>query len=314
MVVLVHAASKYSPLYGQIPQSGWWAANIIASASHSSVPLFIMLSGFLLIPQKKSQNTKAFLTKRFKRVGLPLLFWIPIYAVFYHILRGDSLNPLWIIKRFIFDQPYEHLYFLVVLLELAIITPWLSKIYNKLDNKQRFFLTTLMLLISVFWKPWRLIIPLFIPFIGYYLAGSLFNKYHIKINLQQTFFWILSSFLISTIGTYFLVKNSSPDRNGLYFYTFFNPTVLISSLLIFNIFKISENKLKINYLLKKISNLTLGIYLIHPIVLGLFSFDINLNSFSLTFFYIFFISIVGFIISALISQIFKHLPYFKYTV
>jgi len=271
-VVLIHAAADLSFKYGQISHSRWWASNLVSSATHWAVPMFIMISGYLLLEPRKSLKSKKFYLSRFKRIGIPLFSWIIIYAIYYHFTRQDPLSLNFVIKRLVFDQPYEHLYFLIVLLQLALITPLLAKTIKSLPTKYLGWLTLGLLFISTFWKPWRFIVPLFVPYLGFYLGGYWLKKK--KPSLKTRLLILLSFFLImiASLGTYLLVSNSSPDRNGLYFYTYFNPITILLSFSIFTFFQNQEKKLVPNNLILKISNTTLGVYLIHPIVMDLFKF------------------------------------------
>lgn len=54
---------------------------IITSLCRISAPLFVMISGFFLLPMRDS--TPLFFRKRFTRVLYPFLIWCAIYAVLY---------------------------------------------------------------------------------------------------------------------------------------------------------------------------------------------------------------------------------------
>lgn len=305
-IVLIHTAADLSFRFGQIPSSKWWAANLISSATHWAVPMFIMISGYLLLQPVKTSNYKKFYLNRIKRLGIPLLASILFYAVYYHFTRPDPLSFSFVVKRLIFDQPYEHLFFLIVLLQLALITPFLSKIINSLRKEQLSWLTFTFLFISVFWKPSRFIIPLFVPYLGYYLGGYWLKKKKVTLN---KLFWMISLILIllMAIGTYALVIHSSPNRNGLYFYTYFNPLIILLSFSIFIFFQNREKRLPSKKIISQISNTTLGIYLIHPVVMDLFKFISFPNNFLLAFFTLLFKGSLVFISSALITAIYQRL-------
>src|SRR5438045_2090900 len=78
MVVAIHISTifvNYGPLF-KTPD--WWVANFLDSASRVAVPLFVMLSGMLLLNDKQ-YSTKEFFSKRLKRVAIPMAAWVTIF-------------------------------------------------------------------------------------------------------------------------------------------------------------------------------------------------------------------------------------------
>jgi len=84
-VVIIHTANA---VYTRLDFFGgftWWIAIILDSLSRISIPLFIMLSGYLMLGKNET------LEKTFKRINLkiliPLIFWILFAGIaFYFIL------------------------------------------------------------------------------------------------------------------------------------------------------------------------------------------------------------------------------------
>jgi surface polysaccharide O-acyltransferase-like enzyme len=82
LVIWVHMASPY--LYGATltPEfaSYWWSANWGMALARPGVPLFIMLSGVLMLaPHKVNEPIPQFLRKRLGRLVLPFIFWSIAY-------------------------------------------------------------------------------------------------------------------------------------------------------------------------------------------------------------------------------------------
>src|SRR3546814_18926659 len=68
MVVILHVAAT---LFGTFDDQ-WWASNFYDSLARSCVPLFLMITGVLLLG--KQESLPAFLSKRFAGILPPLLF------------------------------------------------------------------------------------------------------------------------------------------------------------------------------------------------------------------------------------------------
>src|SRR5690242_14254521 len=53
----------------------WWFCNLADAASRWAVPVYIMLSGSLLLDPARTEAPKDFYKKRLARLGIPILFW-----------------------------------------------------------------------------------------------------------------------------------------------------------------------------------------------------------------------------------------------
>src|SRR3546814_17201773 len=86
MVVILHvAATRFGTFDDQ-----WWASNFYDSLARSCVPLFLMITGVLLLG--KQESLPAFLSKRFARILPPLLFWSLFYMT-WNTLKGEQYGP-----------------------------------------------------------------------------------------------------------------------------------------------------------------------------------------------------------------------------
>ena len=85
MVVLVHASFFPYSISGEVTptvMANWFTSDVFGAIGYLGVPLFVMLSGALLLnPAKADEPMGVFYKKRFWRVGLPLIFWTLVYFV-----------------------------------------------------------------------------------------------------------------------------------------------------------------------------------------------------------------------------------------
>jgi surface polysaccharide O-acyltransferase-like enzyme len=163
---------------------------------------------------------------------------------------------------------------------LYLITPIL-RIYLKQADKKNIEYFLFLWFIANFIYPLinrayniNIGIPLYLAtgFIGYYLIG--FYLYNFKFTFfQKRILYALGllGFLLTILGTYLLTSNSGvPDE---WFYEYLNPTVVFPSIAIVLFVKnidwnlISKNKAKLSKLIIKTSETSLGLYLLHPIIL-----------------------------------------------
>ena len=91
MVIMVHACEFFYAFGIQSPSDAFWV-DLIDGAFRCSVPLFVMISAYLLVPVRSSASE--FLRKRLTRVVVPFVVWSVLYATLPYLwgaMTGDDL-------------------------------------------------------------------------------------------------------------------------------------------------------------------------------------------------------------------------------
>jgi surface polysaccharide O-acyltransferase-like enzyme len=136
LVVLLHVSVAY--IYqkpGDITPVNWWLSNGFHAFSRSAVPLFILLSGALLLKPRRPEGIGLFLRKRTLRILPSLAIWSGIYLIYEKLNGRMTLGPGEAIAS-LFTQPaYGHLWFLYMILGLYLVTPIL-RIYISAASPQ----------------------------------------------------------------------------------------------------------------------------------------------------------------------------------
>ena len=187
MVIGVHCIDPFyiSPTMRAIPDYTHWAA-IYGSLLRPSVPLFVMMTGLLLLPVKKQPLGK-FYKKRIYRVLFPFLIWSVLYSMFpwvtgvlglpkeiigdfFCYTQGqesqsliDSLKDVAMIP-FNFSHKENHMWYIYLLIGLYLYMPFFSAWIENADRKTK----------RAFLLIW--IISLFIPYLKEYVANCLFER------------------------------------------------------------------------------------------------------------------------------------------
>ena len=187
MVIGVHCIDPFyiSPTMRAIPEYTHWAA-IYGSLLRPSVPLFVMMTGLLLLPVKKQPLGK-FYKKRIYRVLFPFLIWSVLYSMFpwvtgvlglpkeiigdfFCYTQGqesqsliDSLKDVAMIP-FNFSHKENHMWYIYLLIGLYLYIPFFSAWIENADRKTK----------RAFLLIW--IISLFIPYLKEYVANCLFER------------------------------------------------------------------------------------------------------------------------------------------
>ena len=101
----------------------WWMGNIGEVIGRWAVPVFVMVSGALLLGERKSFTPKEFYVRRAGRILVPLIFWTIVYLIFRRLRSHTGGTAL--LTDTIKGVPYGHLWFLYMLMGLYAVTPLL---------------------------------------------------------------------------------------------------------------------------------------------------------------------------------------------
>lgn len=259
-----------------------WLFTIMFTICKVAVPLFVMVSGALLLGKKTTY--KEVFTKRIVRVFVPLV----VISVLYVYIYSDGLNlknfGSFVLSIFTeYDQTYipYWIWYLYMLIALYIMTPFLQKMLkNFKDNDYKTFFIIFIVIIGVFntFGPLthvflgeaktinsHFMVSMFSIAIGYYVWGYYVSKLTINKKMVK-YAWItlivslLVGMLFVNYGVYHkgLVYNDVIDWSAI-----FVALISASLFLLFKYyFKDCKNS-KISNIVSVISNSTFGVYLTH---------------------------------------------------
>lgn len=272
-VITVHASASIPPLFGQISPGTWWTAHIIDCMARFCVPVFVMLSGALLL--RNPSRPAEFFRKRFLRIVFPFLFWSFTYSLLQLTLKTGRLWEMSASEYLSFfwgqlagDRISYHFWYVYMIMGLYLLIPFIGGlIRSATDSSVLGFAGVWFLLI--FWIdvtdqgfkiPDMLRYLGYLP-LGYYLGKKDMNKAQRLVALVLT----ILGFMITTIGTFWLSNQSSKFNALLYGYA--NPSILLFSVGVFMLFK-SLNWHPSDNAGSFINRYSYGIYLVHVLVLS----------------------------------------------
>ncbi len=173
LVVLAHCCDAY---VSSASAESFMAGSLWGTFYRPSVPLFIMISGVLLMPT--SMRIAEFYSRRLKRVLIPFAFWSIISPFLFYILVSsvNMLNPtihaehhtitavlnnawLWLFNFSYSTIPYWYVYMMVgVYLIIPIMSVWVQQATQK---------ELLLVLKLWFFTTFIQYIEIILPFLGY---------------------------------------------------------------------------------------------------------------------------------------------------
>ncbi len=173
MVIFLHVANAfyYQSYQGPFNAPSWWTFTVFKSLALPSVPLFVMLTGALLLqPSKVNEPIKVFLKKRVNRIGLAFIFWSAVYLAWGFYVTQTPINLTSVLQGIgigLLTGPYYHFWYLYLIAGLYLITPILRAVIAFKSAK-------LLNYIIVLWFVGIGLIPLLPLITGFELQGEVF--------------------------------------------------------------------------------------------------------------------------------------------
>jgi surface polysaccharide O-acyltransferase-like enzyme len=281
LVIILHVSATYVTLNIDKLNSSFNFANLIDSFTRISVPLFVMISGYLTLSNPKNRDFKSYYKKLLRTIIYPTLIWSFLYVgLSFMIVRYKDLSDPFIsiddyfqiIINWFLGKPYTHLWYMYMMIGMLAFTPLLIRIKEKLSDKQFLGLGIVMLISGMFISVlinlmWFL---LFIEYLGYFILGYSFKKG--KNSSQKNLGLVVFGALASACLVYLLTDYNIRDglfTNKLYFYGNLSPFVITGSLCTFMIFiKLKTIKFNFAYL----AGYSGPIYFVHAGVFTLITF------------------------------------------
>jgi len=297
LVIVLHASTETVTVFNQMSPEGvtlWWTTNIYDSLARPAVPLFIMLSGMLLLqPAKLNESLGVFFKKRLNRIALPFVFWGIAYFAWRAFVNGETLTTNSIVQG-VLTGPYNHFWFLYLIVGLYLLTPVLRVLVAYIKRRTFSFLmilwfvgTAIVPLLGLF-SDYSLNANVFIitGWLGYFLLGAYFLKTRVRPIILYTIMTLGYTWTI--IGTY-LIVGTIGEHVSQFFYDAASFSMIGASVALFLLLSmvpshtLEERFPRGNRVLRLISQNTIPIYLFHVMVLeslqkGFFGFQISLST------------------------------------
>ncbi len=310
-VILLHCNSQFFTNSNIFGTNIWWFTNVINAVSRFGVPLFFMISGYLLLTSTTADNLSLFYNKRLLKILPPFLVWSFIYycdnCITYHI--PFRIQHLFL--NFGTQNIVYHFWYLYTILFFYLLTPFIKKIINQCNKKELYFFLFLILLpttISPFFnrlmQRWCFFFPMVIDgYWGYFLLGYLLGTFSITKKQQYLLYFIaLLCIFAAILGTH---RTSSSSQIDIFYTGGYQYHAFIISAAIFVCFKQIniKNKLLIHSI-TTLGNLSFGLYLCHVLIIEKLSILLPLSEIHTQIIcYSLITFVVGYIIIYLISKI-----------
>ena len=322
-MIVLHTASKQLWAVPTVSFE-WQVLNVYDSLVRFCVPVFVMISGALLLNPDRNISLKRMFKKNILRISIAYFFWSFCYAVYTSKIYLDfNVDTLYAFLKNTIAGHY-HLWFIPVIIGLYIIIPILRKITTDRKITEYFlvlsFIFTMVLpALKLLFPKFNVILNLFdtsmrmefvVGYTLYFVAGHYFCTYEFAKRTKRII-WLLG--LLSVFFTIIMTSMTSIEAQKPIqtWYSNLLPNTALTSFAVFLLFKeIQFAKLNSPNVVI-LSNLCFGIYLVHD-VFNIIMVKTGINT--LLFNPIFSVPVLAmavFISSLLVAYILSQIPIMK---
>lgn len=311
MVIIIHIANVYCRSYGMISTKSYLISLIFNTICRVSVPIFFMISGSLLLD--RSFNKEKYIKRVLKYIVL-IVVWDIIYLVWEYFYLGVTYDKLYML---IIDPYRAHLWFLYTILVLYAIQPLLKLIMNKSNNVVKIILLTVWIILSLasMINPYVAKFFTIFSYIGYFIIGKYLYDFIKKYDLRKYNISLVLIMIICFSISIWMNYSLSIKLNQFYnlFFAYRTPFIMISSFALYVLIISNYRKDSLNKFITGLSDLSLGVYLIHGIFL-----DVTVKIFiyssinSLIGIPVF--TVIIFVLSIISTFIIKKIKYLNYII
>lgn len=273
-VIAIHVLAPYRHELGIIPFDQWATAVSINSISRWAVPVFILITGALMLSDKRDFELGYYVKRRLGKVMLPFLVW----SLFYAYLSGWSAQGFdgQVAQQVLVESPshatYYHLGFFYYFIPLYFVIPFFQWVVKQGNDGALYAYVAIWLATSLLYLlgingPWNAELWLYSGYLP--LGYLLYQKLPMKRAVVIGFTWLGIAALMLTV---FMVIANSVEL-GKYtvgrWLSYKTLNVVLAASMIFVACRYVSDFIspRGHKVVEFVSQYSLGIYILHPIFL-----------------------------------------------
>ncbi|MGQ0801415.1 MAG: acyltransferase [Pseudomarimonas sp.] len=267
-VVLIHVCGAYREALAEIGLATWVTTIGLNGSSRWAVPLFIMISGALLLADQRHFEWRRFVSRRVLKVVVPFLLWSIVYVCIDAYLRPDS--TLWSKLAALPTHPaWYHLGFFYYFIPLYLLIPVLMWARDRAQGRVILQLYLCLWMVGIcieLFAAAKYRWPDFFLYSGFLLLG-----YFLRVSNQRTAALLVVTGAFAAVLTSAVVITQSlaaMDYVPGQWFSYKTVNVALAAAGVFSLgFLLTARRTHLPPTLSRLAENSLGIYLIHPIFL-----------------------------------------------
>lgn len=282
LVVFIHTAGLVAAPGPRAGTTPFWAGLIYDSLARPSVPLFVMLTGWLLLdPARQTESITMFLWRRLGRVVLPLVTWSLIAFGWLAIRDHRAADWAQFPRQFLNGPLFYHLWYVYVLIGLYLVVPLLRPLAAQTSESLRRYTLGLWALGSALlplWYWWGgthigVDVPVVTTYVGYLLAGFWLAALPVSTRTRRTL--ALLAVVTATWTVTASARLTGTEALSVALFAYGTPNVLMMSVGWYVLLTqpgpsawVTRHP-GVHVVMRALSTTSFGVYLIHPLLLNL---------------------------------------------
>jgi surface polysaccharide O-acyltransferase-like enzyme len=280
LVVVLHTAGVVANPGPAGGPTAFWAGNIYDSLARAGVPLFVLLTGWLLLaPERMGEPLGHFFRRRLDRVALPLVTWSLVAWVWIAVRDHHAIGWSRFWRELLAGPVFYHLWYVYVLLGLYLTIPVLRPLAAQATPTLRWyalglwFVGTAVLPLWAWWGGPSIGIPVLVvsTYVGYLLAGTWLAAPPLS---RRTAWELGLLFLLAAVWTIVATARLTGDEHlNVILYSYDRPNVVVMALVAFVLLTqpqpaawVARRPVTLA-LVRAFAASSYGIYLLHPLLL-----------------------------------------------
>ncbi len=295
MVIGIHVAAPIAHGEGHdFNGHWWWAGNFWNSLTRPAVPLFVMLSGYLLLG--KDYPLPDFLKRRFSRVVIPAIFWMLIYCFYNSLANGSPTSIGEALKSLVTGPVHYHLWFIYLIIGLYLVYPILRPWVKTATNQDYLYFVVMWCIGTWIYKalavfcnmPMGIYFELFTNNCGYFVMGYFLGTRVFVNNAPAVAelakgvsgallvprylpLLLIAAGTMGTMGFSYIINTFFwKGHTDVYFYDYLTPNVAVSAIGWFLLAKMLFNSSPLLDIERDFNAASFGIYFAHVLVMDWF--------------------------------------------
>lgn len=185
LVIVLHAMSPIlsNPVYYGIPS--WYLCLLQNPLNRIGVPLFFMISGYLLLRSPDTLRPSTFYRRHLLRLALPLCTWNLVYLLADALRIGAPVSLYAFLSSLLNRGQSYHMWFVYTMMGIYLTAPFLKRITDACTSRQLFLLLLILIFPTSIRPLLNTVLPVYIylfdpimeGYLGFFLLGYMLGHY-----------------------------------------------------------------------------------------------------------------------------------------
>lgn len=292
MIVMVHVSAYMVIFFPDTANVEWTVGNIFNGLARAGVPMFVLLSGALLLREDKPFDTAKFYRKSLLTMVLLAAGWMVAYGIFYAVILPLAEGTQVSVSAFVGfllkfkGSEYPHLWYMLMVVGMYLAIPVL-RLFVKRENKKYIVGIIVAALVVQFAATGANILTLnsdvtvtgllgklhlepLTGFLGYLLIGWYLNEYRLKKGTEIILYTLGFLSLAGSTATVYFGIDAVPNIRDFTYSELSLPALLYGVSLFVFLQSIFRDRVAKGSGLAATADATFGVYLFHVVPLEVF--------------------------------------------